>query len=173
MNPLISAALLFAPFVPKLLDFLNSDNAHEVAKKTIEVAQNLTLCDSPEAALMKLYDDENLKGDFVKNMLPFLLSLEALHQKSVDAARMRDVTLASLGLMGSTRRADWMVIMAALGLCVGLFILAFFGDSLSGEGVGIISTISGIFGSCLKDAFGFEFGSSRGSREKDWANFRG
>ena len=53
------------------------------------------------------------------------------------------------------------------------FILAFFGDSLSGEGVGIISTISGIFGSCLKDAFGFEFGSSRGSREKDWANFRG
>ena len=33
--------------------------------------------------------------------------------------------------------------------------------------VGIISTVAGIFGACLRDAFQFEFGSSRGSRDKD------
>jgi hypothetical protein len=27
--------------------------------------------------------------------------------------------------------------------------------------------IAGIFGACLKDAYTFEFGSSRGSKEKD------
>jgi hypothetical protein len=39
--------------------------------------------------------------------------------------------------------------------------------SLSGEVIGIVSTIAGIFGSCLKDACAFEFGSSRGSKEKE------
>jgi hypothetical protein len=38
---------------------------------------------------------------------------------------------------------------------------------LPGEAVGIISTVAGIFGACLKDAYAFEFGSSRGSKEKD------
>jgi hypothetical protein len=33
--------------------------------------------------------------------------------------------------------------------------------------VGIISTIAGIFGACLKDAYTFEFGSSLGSKQKD------
>lgn len=41
------------------------------------------------------------------------------------------------------------------------------GASVPGEVVGIVSTIAGIFGACLRDAFQFEFGSSRGSREKD------
>ena len=27
--------------------------------------------------------------------------------------------------------------------------------------------VSGIFGACLKDAYSFEFGSSRGSKDKD------
>jgi hypothetical protein len=39
--------------------------------------------------------------------------------------------------------------------------------NLSGEVIGIVSTIAGIFGSCLKDAYAFEFGSSRGSKEKE------
>jgi hypothetical protein len=52
-------------------------------------------------------------------------------------------------------------------ICLGS--LAFFKETLPGEAVGIISTIAGIFGSCLKDAYAFEFGSSRGSKAKDAA----
>lgn len=33
-------------------------------------------------------------------------------------------------------------------------------------GAALLSGIAGIFGACLRDAFQFEFGSSRGSREK-------
>jgi len=60
-----------------------------------------------------------------------------------------------------------MVVSAAMGLVMCLASLAFYSEALPGEAVGIISTVAGIFGACLKDAYAFEFGSSRGSKEKD------
>jgi hypothetical protein len=69
----------------------------------------------------------------------------------------------------NTRRADPRGGIAAAGpilvACLGTLI--FLRQDLPGEAVGIISTIAGIAGACLKDAFQFEFGSSRGSKEKD------
>lgn len=169
MTPILSAALLFAPFVPKLLDCLTSQNEGDLAGKTINIAQNITQCDSPEAALSRLMDEPNLRQDFITQMSMIFLSLEESKMKNehiaLEAARARDLTLAALG---SARRGDWMVVLAAVGLIASLGALTVFKDFLSGEAVGIISTISGIFGSCLKDAFGFEFGSSRSSREKDY-----
>jgi hypothetical protein len=60
-----------------------------------------------------------------------------------------------------------MVISAVVGLISCLAIICIFRHELPGEVIGIISTIAGIFGSCLRDAYNFEFGSSRGSKEKD------
>ncbi|MBR1735148.1 MAG: hypothetical protein IJ730_06900 [Alphaproteobacteria bacterium] len=65
------------------------------------------------------------------------------------------------------RRLNLMVTGAALGLVFCLLVLTTYKGDLPGEVVGIISTVSGIFGACLKDAYSFEFGSSRGSKEKD------
>lgn len=55
----------------------------------------------------------------------------------------------------------------AIGLIVCLVILGFYRQTLPGEVIALISTIASIFGLCLRDAHQFEFGSSRGSREKD------
>lgn len=71
-------------------------------------------------------------------------------------ARERDLQLTKLGR--SNRRADIMVISAAIGLVSCLVVLGWFHEKISGEAVGILSTISGVFGACLKDAFSFEFG---------------
>lgn len=68
---------------------------------------------------------------------------------------------------GKNKRLNLMVIGAVLGLVFCLFVLTTYKSDLSGEVIGIISTISGIFGACLKDAYSFEFGSSRGSKDKD------
>ena len=68
---------------------------------------------------------------------------------------------------GKNTRADVMVGGAVLGLVSCLLVLVFFRQEVPGEVVGIVSTIAGIFGACLRDAFQFEFGSSRGSKEKD------
>jgi hypothetical protein len=164
MNAMMTAALLFVPFVPKIIDYLESSQETPVAAKTVHLAQEITQCDSPEAALTRLLEEPHLKADFISSLTQFLLSYEDLRLKSLEAARTRDMILASLG---SARRGDWMVILAAGGLIACVLSLTFFKEHLSGESVGIISAICGIFGSCLKDAFGFEFGSSRGSREKD------
>jgi len=81
------------------------------------------------------------------------------------SARERDVAIAQAGRRNV--RADVMVLSAAIGLVTCLCTLTSYAGQLPGEAVGIISTIAGIFDSCLKDAYTFEFGSSRGSREKD------
>jgi hypothetical protein len=60
-----------------------------------------------------------------------------------------------------------MVGAVVIGLIACIVVLGWMRDDIPGEVVGIISTVAGIFGSCLKDAFAFEFGSSRGSKEKD------
>jgi len=76
-------------------------------------------------------------------------------------------TVSLINAYGRNKRLGVMVICAVLGLIICLLILSLCRDNLSGEVIGIVSTISGIFGACLKDAYSFEFGSSRGSREKD------
>lgn len=76
-------------------------------------------------------------------------------------------SVSMINAYGRNKRLGVMVIGAVAGLIVCLMILIFCKGGLSGEVIGIISTISGIFGACLKDAYSFEFGSSRGSREKD------
>lgn len=83
----------------------------------------------------------------------------------VQSARARDVELMKAGKQNI--RADVMVIGVTVGLLACLFALAFYKDKIPPEAVGIISTIAGIFGACLKDAFTFEFGSSRSSQTKD------
>lgn len=66
----------------------------------------------------------------------------------------------------SNIRMGLLVLGALIGLLICVILLSFSKD-LSGEAVGLISAVSGIFGSCLKDIYSFEFGSSRGSKDKD------
>ncbi|MDR2107817.1 MAG: hypothetical protein LBO73_04885 [Holosporaceae bacterium] len=75
--------------------------------------------------------------------------------------------ISLINACGRNKRLNIMVIGAALGLIFCLLMLISYKGDLPGEVVGIVSTISGIFGACLKDAYSFEFGSSRGSKEKD------
>ena len=64
-------------------------------------------------------------------------------------------------------RANVLTLGAVVVLIACLGVLTFWRQQVPGEVVGVISTVAGIAGACLRDAFQFEFGSSRGSREKD------
>lgn len=163
--PLIAAALGLAQFAPVIGKWLGGKRAEEMAQKVVDVAATITDTMDPHVAIQRLAENQKLLIDFQKEILKLETHYIEMEYQDRQDARARDVALMRYGQ--HNKRADIMVIAAALGLVLCLASLAYYSDALPGEAVGIISTIAGIFGACLKDAYAFEFGSSRGSKDKD------
>lgn len=92
---------------------------------------------------------------------------QSISNQIYDQQQMTSHNIGVINAYSKNKRLNLMVIGAALGLVFCLMVLTTYKGDLPGEVVGIISTVSGIFGACLKDAYSFEFGSSRGSKDKD------
>lgn len=163
--PVIAAALGLAGFAPIIARWLGGEQAQDVATKVVDIAQRVTGTLDPVEAIKRLQDNTDMVREFQRAIIQVEAEIELAVMKDRQDARLRDVALVNAGR--SNVRADVMVIAAATGLILCLASLAYFSHELPGEAVGIISTIAGIFGACLKDAYTFEFGSSRGSKEKD------
>lgn len=163
--PLIAAALGLAEFAPVIARWMGGDNAENVAHEVVDIAKKVTKQSDPVEAAKALAANSLLIAEFQKEVIKIEAELELQLLNDRKSARERDIALAQAGRRNT--RADIMVLSAAIGLVACLAALVHYAGSLPGEAVGIISTIAGIFGSCLKDAYTFEFGSSRGSREKD------
>lgn len=125
-----------------------------------EELHNALLQASPEKIVAIIQADDALKA----SMIQAVTRGQEIAAADTADARSRDIKIREAS-GGKNDRQDVMIIGATLGLISCLLSLIFFRGSIPGEAVGIISTIAGIFGACLKDAFQFEFGSSRGSKE--------
>jgi len=163
--PLIPLALSLVHFAPLLAKVLGGEPSEQTAEKVVAVAKAITGSDHAHEIMNVLRTDPKAVLDFQRAVGDIVLAEERAHLSDRQSARSRDVALIKGGR--SSFRADVMVVSAAVGLVACLAALIVFQQELPGETVGIISTIAGIFGACLKDAYAFEFGSSRGSREKD------
>ena len=163
--PFVAAAMGLAEFAPAIVRWLSGDDAEKVAADVVNSARRITGKDELSELFDELRADPMALIEFQKDMLSLGNDRELAYLKDRQSARERDVLLAQAG--HRNYRADVMVIAAAVGMITCLASLAYFKDHLPGEAVGIISTIAGIFGACLKDAYAFEFGSSRGSKDKD------
>ena len=165
MDPITAALGLVSFAAPYVGKWLFGDDGEKVAKQVVDVAQTITGTNSPQDAEAALRANPELLAQFQTHLADIDADLDKAYLADRQSARARDVDLAKAGRTNT--RANLMVLGVTIGLiaCVGT--LAFFRRSVPGEVVGILSTIAGIFGSCLKDAFAFEFGSSRGSKEKD------
>lgn len=163
--PLIGIALGLAEFAPIIARWLCGRKAESVATQVIEIAKKITQTDNPTQVVKALSENSSLVSEFQREILKMEADMELSLLEDRQLARERDIAFVKAGR--ANRRADLMVISAAMGLVLCLLSLAFYSEVLPGEAVGIISTIAGIFGGCLKDAFAFEFGSSRGSKMKD------
>lgn len=158
-------AAALTEFVPLIGRWIKGDQGEQVAQKVAEVAKAVTGEQEATKILHHLRTDPQLLVQFQQRILQLTHDLEMADYKDRESARRRDITLTTAGRYNF--RADIMVISAALGLVACLLTITIYRISLPGEAVGIISTIAGIFGSCLKDVYAFEFGSSRGSKLKD------
>ncbi|MDR3030960.1 MAG: hypothetical protein LBU35_01075 [Holosporales bacterium] len=164
--PILQAVLALAQFVPAVSKLIGGSKIDAISKKIIDIAKAVTNAQNETDAVEKLKADKQLMTIFQKALIDSEREIELALIKDKENARTRDIAIINSGKRN--KRADIMVIAAAVGLIVCLLCLIFYQNDLPGEAVGIISTIAGIFGSCLKDAYNFEFGSSRGSKEKDF-----
>ena len=163
--PILQAALSLAQFSPSISKWLGSSKMESVSQKILEIAKSVTNSKNEFEAVKKLKSDKKLELEFQRAIFEAEKDIELAIIRDKENARNRDIAIINSG--HRNKRADIMVISAAAGLVVCLLSIILYQDKLPGEAVGIISTIAGIFGSCLKDAYNFEFGSSRGSKEKD------
>lgn len=163
--PIFSAALGLAQFAPAIAKWLGGDKAESVAKDVLNLAKHITGEDDPMNMIHALKHNPELLIAFQQAVLSMEQETEMAMLKDRQDARWRDISMMNSGVRNI--RADVMVVCAAGGLVACLGSLTCYAEFLPGEAVGIISTVAGIFGSCLKDAYAFEFGSSRGSKMKD------
>lgn len=166
MDP-ISGALALAQFAPSILRFFGiGERPVAVAEKIVGIAQAVTGTSSHDEAIKALAAKPELVQQFNLAVLAANTELEKSVLADTQDARKRDIEVRKLD-GGKNTRADVLIGGAVLILLTCLVVLVFYRKDIPGEAVGIISTIAGLAGACLRDAFQFEFGSSRGSKEKD------
>lgn len=165
--PVVQLALALAQFAPHIMRYFGAGEASTaVAQKVVDVAAGVAGTKDPAEILAKFKADAELAQKFQLELLHVDEELEKMYLADRQDARARDIEVRKLNA-GKNDRADAMILGAVVGLITCLAVLVFFRKDIPGEAVGIISTIAGIFGACLRDAFQFEFGSSRGSKAKD------
>lgn len=169
----LGSILGLAEFAPRILSMVQKDSGIKasplgIAEGIIGVAQRITGQAEFDKMVGVLKNNPELIVEFQQAILD--LERDVLSAEVEDRRHARDRDIALIAAGQSNRRADIMVVASAAGLVLCLFSLSFYHKALPGEAIGIISTVAGIFGACLKDAYAFEFGSSRGSKNKDITN---
>jgi hypothetical protein len=171
-NHMVSAVKLvhqFVPgFFPSLIKVLAGTKGQGIAKHLVSIARGITGESNMGRVYKKLAQNPQALAHFQKEALRYERQIYQDEKIDFQSARRRDLVLQQHGR--SNRRADFMVLAAGLGLLSCLMFLIFYRRALSAEAVTIVSAIAGIFGSCLKDAYAFEFGASRSSTPKDVEN---
>lgn len=102
--------------------------------------------------------------EFAKFLKDNDLKLEEVAAKDRDSARVRDTAFVRANRWNF--RADLLALLAVGGLIVCVWFVA--RDSeLPERAVNAIMFVAGVLAAAVRDVYNFEFGSSRGSKDKD------
>lgn len=171
--PLIGLALQAAPSLVSLIT--GSDKAEDITQKTADVFSAVTgidvgTADGAQRAADALETDPALMAQLTLNLRSVEADELKVLQKDVAEARRRDVDVMQMN-GGQNWRANLMIIGAFLMLltCVGGIVYVSQTDLNAAQTSliqGPLGIIIGFLVKVLGDAFNFEFGSSRGSKQK-------
>jgi hypothetical protein len=161
MDP-ISIALGLAQFVPAIVRWLGGDQAGDVAQTVVGTAETLTGKTGADA-LNAIKADPAQQLAFQQAMGAQSEDLEKAYLADRASARNRDLGLAQAGRRNL--RAD-ILAYAAIGGLISLIWALLVRQIPDGPTRDILLILSGALVAIVKDVYGFEFGSSRGSEEK-------
>jgi hypothetical protein len=163
MDP-ITVAMGLAQFAPQILKWITgSDKAAEAAGTVVEIAQVVTGKPGPEA-LDALRADPALVLQFRQALAANEVELDKAYLADRADARKRDTAFVQAGRQNW--RADLLALLAVAGLVVCVWFVAR-DSSLPERAVNAIMFVAGVLAAAVRDVYAFEFGSSRGSKEKD------
>lgn len=164
MNP-ITIAMGLAQFAPAVVKWLTgSDKAGEAAGTVVEIAKAVTGQADGAAALSALKADPALAIEFKKAVMANEAELDKAYLADRQDARRRDVAFVQAGRRNG--RADILAILAVGALVFCVWMVAA-NPALPSGAREAIMFVAGVFAAAVRDVYGFEFGSSRGSKEKD------
>ncbi len=163
MIPVINTVLSICSLLPSLSKtfskWFSKHDANSVSELLLNITQSITGTNDEKEMLDRLRNDEQLLNHLRETIVKTEAEIELALLKDRQDARRRDTALNTQGIRNV--RANVMVLAASLGLVLCLMFIAQCQKDIPGEIIGIVSTVAGIFGACLKDAYSFEFGSSR------------
>lgn len=144
--------------MPSLERYFNLLVNGKMLSQLFNLAMKIASCSSVQEALDKISNDPELSLEFQRALM--LAETEYLKEQLRDKQNARTRDLEIRRLHGANRRANIMLVLAAIGLILCVLSLLFFKTMLSAESVGVISTIAAVFAACLRDAYSFEFGGT-------------
>lgn len=163
MDP-ITIGLGLAKFVgPTVARWIAGDKGEEAAKDVISIAEKVTGRKGVDAE-NAIASDPKLALKFKNAVLDNETEMNKLYLADKQDARKRDLELRKMGY--NNIRADIMILAAAVVLIVDIYML-YSNPNMPNSVVAIFNMIAGSVLTMLNSAYQFEFGSSRGSKEKD------
>jgi hypothetical protein len=164
MDP-ISIAFGLAQFAPSIIKWITgSDKAEEAAQKVVDVAKVVTGKQTGELALEELRVSPDLVMQFRTQIANNEIELDKAYLADRQSARVRDMEFIKTGQ--HNWRSDILAFLAVGGLVVCVWFVAR-DAGLPERAVNAIMFCAGVLASAVRDVYSFEFGSSRGSKEKD------
>ena len=164
MDP-VTIAFGLAQYAPSIIKWLSgSEKAEEAAQKVIDVARVVTGKQDASEAVVAIRADPAVLMQFRQAMAGIEADMDRAYLADRQNARGRDVAFVQAGRWNI--RADLLALLSVTGLIVCVWFVAR-DSSLPERAVNAIMFVAGTLAACVRDVFAFEFGSSRGSREKD------
>ncbi|MEQ8394962.1 hypothetical protein [Thalassobaculum sp.] len=166
MAPLIAGAIALATeFGPGLVRMLAGDKAGDVAEKVSSVAREVTGLASDDEALALVRADPVKAAELRQRLAELEIDLERAYLADRQDARRRDVAIVTAGRYNW--RADIMLALAFTSFIAIVWMTWQARLDMPDMVFAFLNMAAGALLKMIGDAFQFEFGSSRGSKEKD------
>lgn len=163
MDP-ITVAFGLAQFAPQIIKWITgSDKAAEAAGQVLDIAETVT-GRRGDAAIDALKADPALALQFRQSVMNVEADLDKAYLGDRADARKRDVAFVQAGRWNF--RADLLALLAVGGLVTCVYFVAR-DTGMPERAVNAIMFVAGVLAAAVRDVYSFEFGSSRGSKEKD------
>ena len=164
-----AATTLAAEFLPGLVGKLTGQKGERIARAVVDsasAAAGVDAAQEPDKAAARLRRDPALLMQFKVRVLEHDETMAELSNADRADARARDRELRKAGRFANLR-ADFLAVAVLFLLWRIIEALLGGGVPLDGAGRDAVFMLFGAVIALVKDVYQFEFGSSRGSKDKD------